>query len=25
MYGRDFMQRARTSRDPPPTLPGMSG
>jgi len=23
MYGRDFMQRARTSRDPGPTLPGV--
>jgi hypothetical protein len=25
MYGRDFMQRARASRDPRPTLPGISG
>ena len=23
MYGRDFMQRARASRDPHPTLPGI--
>ena len=23
MYGRDFMQRARASRDPSPTLPGI--
>jgi hypothetical protein len=23
MYGREFMERARASRDPPPTLPGI--